>query len=46
MHGGPSPGAPAGNQHATKHGLYGRDMREVRALVRELTGCEGGGQNL
>ena len=41
MHGGKSPGAPAGNQHATKHGLYGREMREVRALVRGLANYDG-----
>ena len=41
MHGGKSSGAPAGNQHATKHGLYGRDMREVRALVRQLADNDG-----
>jgi len=41
MHGGPSRGAPAGNQHATKHGLYGREIREVRALVRQLASCDG-----
>ena len=46
MHGGTSPGAPVGNQHAAKHGLFGREMREIRALVRELTGCEAGGQKL
>ena len=36
MHGGPSRGAPAGNQRAIKHGLYEGEMREVRALVRRL----------
>ena len=41
MHGGTSPGAPVGNQHATKHGLYEREMREVRALVRRLADHEG-----
>ena len=38
MHGGKSPGAPVGNQRAFKHGLYSREMREVRAAVRSLLG--------
>jgi len=36
MHGGKSPGAPAGNERTRKHGLYGREMHAVRAHVREL----------
>ena len=39
MHGGPSPGAPAGNRHAWKHGRFTREAierrREVAALLRE-----------
>ncbi|MBC7497410.1 MAG: hypothetical protein H7243_09650 [Sphingomonadaceae bacterium] len=41
MHGGKSPGAPAGNRRAYKHGLYGRAMREVRAMVRLLAAGHG-----
>jgi len=37
MHGGLSPGAPRGNQNAFKHGLYARDMLDLRAEVRMLT---------
>jgi len=36
MHGGASTGAPKGNQNALKHGLYGREMKEMRRHVREL----------
>ena len=38
MHGGPSPGAPKGNQHAYKHGRYSAkaiaQRREISALIR------------
>ena len=43
MHGGTSPGAPAGNRRAYKHGLYGQAMREVSAMVRLLGAGLGGG---
>jgi hypothetical protein len=40
MHGGPSPGAPKGNQHAFKHGRYAAgsilERRRVAALIREM----------
>ena len=40
MHGGPSPGAPKGNQHAYKHGHYSAEAiarrRDLSALIREL----------
>jgi glucans biosynthesis protein len=36
MHGGTNPGAPKGNRNAWKHGLYSREMRELRRLLREL----------
>ena len=40
MHGGLSPGAPKGNQHARKHGFYGADeiarRRDISALVRSM----------
>jgi len=29
MHGGTSPGAPAGNQHATRHGAYASVLRDA-----------------
>src|SRR6476659_8242949 len=39
MHGGPSPGAPKGNQHAYKHGRYTAEeierRRKLAALIRE-----------
>lgn len=41
MHGGTSPGAPLCNQRALKHGLYGREMRDVRAAVRALAQWNG-----
>ncbi|WGD56882.1 HGGxSTG domain-containing protein [Bradyrhizobium sp. CB1650] len=38
MHGGPSPGAPKGNQNAFKHGRFTREAisrrREISALIR------------
>src|SRR3954447_18978582 len=38
MHGGPSPGAPKGNQNAYKHGRYSAEAiarrREISALIR------------
>ncbi|QOZ67161.1 HGGxSTG domain-containing protein [Bradyrhizobium arachidis] len=38
MHGGPSPGAPKGNQHNFKHGHYSAEAiarrREISALIR------------
>lgn len=36
MHGGKGSGAPAGNQNALKHGLYGREEREFRQKMRQL----------
>jgi len=40
MHGGPSPGAPKGNQHAYKHGRYAAgsilERRRFAALMREM----------
>ena len=40
MHGGPSPGAPKGNQHNFKHGRYSqqsiRFRREIAVLIREM----------
>ena len=45
MHGGPSPGAPSGNQHAFKHGRYTAEAIENRrklssmlALMKALAG--------
>ncbi|WP_287437215.1 HGGxSTG domain-containing protein [Maritimibacter sp.] len=36
MHGGSSgSGAPAGNRNAFKHGLYSKEVQEIRALGRE-----------
>ncbi|MFN7755712.1 MAG: HGGxSTG domain-containing protein [Holosporales bacterium] len=41
MHGGPSPGAPKGNNHAWKHGRYSAaaiaERRLLRSLFKELT---------
>ena len=39
MHGGTSPGAPLGNQRAVKHGLYGREWRNLKADARTLMEC-------
>jgi uncharacterized protein YjcR len=40
MHGGPSPGAPKGNQNAFKHGRYSalsvQERRRFAALIREM----------
>src|SRR5438128_9955047 len=40
MHGGPSPGAPKGNQHAFKHGHYSAEAiarrRQISALLRTM----------
>ena len=42
MHGGKSPGAPKGNNHAFKHGRFTAEAiaerREFAALVREMKG--------
>ena len=42
MHGGKSPGAPKGNDHAVKHGRYtGKaiaERREFAALLRSMKG--------
>ena len=42
MHGGKSPGAPIGNDHARKHGLYATDAiterRELATLIRSMRG--------
>ena len=54
MHGGRSPGAPKGNQHAFKHGRYGAEaiarrryigrlLRNMRVLTATLDGRVGGG---
>jgi hypothetical protein len=51
MHGGTSPGAPRGNQHALKHGRYTaqaiaerREARQLwRALRQMLAQLKGGG---
>jgi len=54
MHGGRSPGAPKGNQHAFKHGRYGAEaiarrryigrlLRNMRVLTAALDGRVGGG---
>ena len=48
MHGGPSPGAPKGNQNAYKHGRYSTQTklkeRQIAALIREMraTAADGG----
>ncbi len=37
MHGGAKgSGAPKGNRNAHKHGLYGREMLELRHAMREM----------
>ena len=37
MHGGAKgSGAPKGNRNARKHGLYGREMLELRRAIRQL----------
>lgn len=36
LHGGPSPGAPAGNQNALKHGRYSREYLMVRKAAAQL----------
>ncbi len=37
MHGGAKgSGAPKGNRNARKHGLYGREMLELRRAMRAL----------
>jgi len=40
MHGGPSPGAPKGNQNAFKHGRYSArsilQRRQIAALICEM----------
>jgi len=36
MHGGASPGAPAGNRNALKHGRYTADSIALRRLVAVL----------
>jgi uncharacterized protein YjcR len=36
MHGGPSPGAPKGNQNAFKHGRYSAEAVRGRRLIAEL----------
>ena len=42
MHGGKSPGAPIGNDHARKHGHYTADAiaerRELATLIRSMRG--------
>jgi hypothetical protein len=37
LHGGaPGSGAPKGNQNAKKHGLYSKEMKEVRQIFNDL----------
>ena len=36
MHGGTSPGAPQGNQHALKHGYYSAKAQEERQRALQL----------
>ncbi len=36
MHGGTNPGAPRGNQHATKHGIYSAEMMEIRREMARM----------
>ncbi|OYZ14327.1 MAG: hypothetical protein B7Y35_11200 [Sphingomonadales bacterium 28-64-96] len=36
MHGGPNPGAPAGNHNACKHGARAAEAAAAAALMREL----------
>jgi hypothetical protein len=37
LHGGaPGAGAPLGNKNAEKHGLYSREMKELRRSVKKL----------
>jgi len=40
MHGGVSTGAPKGNRNAWKHGLYSRETKELRQLVKELAATD------
>jgi hypothetical protein len=46
MHGGPSPGAPKGNQNAFKHGRYTAGAiarrRQISALIRHARELAGG----
>ncbi|QHO72501.1 hypothetical protein ACH79_07580 [Bradyrhizobium sp. CCBAU 051011] len=46
MHGGPSPGAPKGNQNALKHGRYSTQSiqlrREIASLIREMREAAAG----
>ena len=37
MHGGKSPGAPKGNRNAWKHGMYGRETKAVRRLLKSIS---------
>ena len=38
LHGGaPGSGAPIGNQNAVKHGLYAKDIKQLRQEVKNLT---------
>lgn len=45
LHGGKSPGAPKGNKHAFKHGLYTADAiqrrRMLSGLVKEMKALAG-----
>ena len=45
MHGGPSPGAPKGNQHAYKHGRYTAEALEPTQIVRDAGNDEGPNQH-
>jgi uncharacterized protein YjcR len=36
MHGGPSPGAPEGNQNAFKHGRYAVVLKSRNEILSEL----------
>lgn len=37
LHGGKSPGGKPGNQNAFKHGLYSKEMKEMRRAIREAS---------
>jgi uncharacterized protein YjcR len=41
MHGGKSPGASKGNQHALKHGLYSGTEVEYRRHLRQILQASG-----
>jgi hypothetical protein len=49
MHGGPSPGAPTGNQHAYKHGRYTAEAignrRKLSAMLASMKALAGIGND-